>query len=287
MSTVRTDTRRRRIAARFGAAVLGVVVLIWTLIPVYNMFLIALSDDGDEFTGAIWPEDWNWDSFRVVVMQDYWYLEHFWVQFGNSVIIGVASMVLTALVASLTAFALGRMRLRNGWIVSDTALLTYILPNAFLVIPFVHLMNVYGLSDSLWSVVAAQVTFATPFAILILHQFGKLIPMEVDEAAKVDGATPLQVYRLVYLPLLAPALVAVGLYAFLLAWNDYLYQFLLLSSPGSSTVAVAINQFFNSDEAPWNYMMAVALIYALPPVAVYFVLRRFVISGLTLTRLVR
>ncbi len=287
MNTVRIDMSRSRIAAQVGAAVLGVVVLIWTLIPVYNMFLIALSDDGDEFTGAIWPEDWNWDSFRVVVTQNYWYLQHFWVQFGNSVIIGVASMVLTALIASLTAFALGRMRLRNGWIVSDTALLTYILPNAFLVIPFVHLMNVYGLSDSLWSVVAAQVTFATPFAILILHQFGKLIPMEVDEAAKVDGATPLQVYRLVYVPLLAPALVAVGLYAFLLAWNDYLYQFLLLSSPGSSTVAVAINQFFDSDEAPWNYMMAVALIYALPPVAVYFVLRRFVVSGLALTRLMQ
>ena len=266
---------------------LGLALLIWTLIPVYNMFLIALSDDGDEFTGLIWPEDWNWDSFRVVLMQDYWYLEHFWVQFGNSIIIGVASMALTALLASLTAFALGRMRLRHGWIVSDTALLTYILPNAFLVIPFVHLMHVYGLSDSVWSVVAAQVTFATPFAILILHQFGKLIPMEVDEAAKMDGATPIQVYRHVYIPLLAPALIAVGLYAFLLAWNDYLYQFLLLSSPASSTVAVAINQFFNSDEAPWNYMMAVALIYALPPVAVYFILRRFVRSGLTLTRLVR
>jgi len=287
MSAVRVDVGHRRLAAQFGAAVLGIALLIWTLIPVYNMFLIALSDDGDEFTGAIWPEDWNWDSFRVVLMQDYWYLEHFWVQFGNSVIIGVASMALTALIASLTAFALGRMRLRHGWIVSDTALLTYILPNAFLVIPFVHLMHVYGLTDSIWSVVAAQVTFATPFAILILHQFGKLIPMEVDEAAKVDGATPLQVYWHVYVPLLAPALIAVGLYAFLLAWNDYLYQFLLLSSPSSSTVAVAINQFFNSDEAPWNYMMAVALIYALPPIAVYFVLRRCVMSGLTLTRLVR
>ena len=73
--------------------------LIWSLVPTYNMLLIALSDDGDEFTGLVWPEDWNWDSFRVVVTQNYWYLQHFWVQFGNSVIIGVASMVLTALVA--------------------------------------------------------------------------------------------------------------------------------------------------------------------------------------------
>ena len=66
------------------AVVLGVVLLIWTLLPVYNMLLIALSDDGDEFTGAIWPDDWNWDSFGVVFTEGYWYLEHFWHQMGNS-----------------------------------------------------------------------------------------------------------------------------------------------------------------------------------------------------------
>ena len=98
--------------------------------------------------------------------------------------------------------------------------------------------------------------FATPYAILIFHQYGKLIPMELDEAARVDGATPLQVYLRIYLPLMAPALAAVATYALLLAWNEYLYQFLLLSSPRSMTVAAAIDQFFDSDEAPWNYMMA-------------------------------
>ena len=127
-------------------------------------------------------------------------------------------------------------------------------------------MHVYGLSDSLWSVIAAQVTFATPYAILILHQYGKLIPLELDESAKVDGATPFQVYWRIYLPLMAPALAAVGVYALLLAWNEYLYQYLLIvlaahiprwpwRSTSSST----------SDEAPWNYMMAVALVYSLPP----------------------
>jgi multiple sugar transport system permease protein len=99
--------------------------------------------------------------------------------------------------------------------------------------------------------------------------------MQLDECARIDGASPVQIYLRIYLPLMTPALVAVGVYALLLAWNDYLYQFMLLSSTRNMTVAAAIDQFFDSDEAPWNYMMAVALVYSLPPIAIYFALRRF------------
>jgi multiple sugar transport system permease protein len=278
----RPRLRRRRLWTRIGSIFLGIALLIWTLLPIYNMLLIALSDDGDEFTGLAWPEDWNWDSFRVVFQEDYWYLEHFWHQLGNSFYMATATMVLTVLIASLVSFALGRMRLRRAWLITNIALLTYALPTAFLLIPFVHLMRVYGLSDSLWAVVAAEVTFATPYAILVLNGFGRLIPFELDESAKVDGATPVQMYFRIYLPLMAPALVAVGVYALLLAWNEYQYQYLLISSPRNATVAVAMNQFFDSDEAPWNYMMATALIYSLPPVAIYFALRRYMVAGLTM-----
>jgi len=282
-AVVRRPRRRRRsLLKQLAGIALGIVLLVWTLLPVYNMMLIALSEDGDEFTGAIWPTVWNWESFHVIWTENYWYLDHFWHQFGNSIYMGVMTMLLTVLIGSLASFSLGRMRLRHGWIVGDVALLTYVLPSAFLVIPFVHLMRVYGMSDSLWSVIAAQVAFATPYAILILHQYGKLIPLELDESARVDGAAPLQVYWRIYLPLMAPALAAVGVYALLLAWNEYLYQHLLISSPRNSTVAVAIDQFFDSDEAPWNYMMAVAIVYSLPPVAIYFGLRRYMVAGLTM-----
>ncbi|HEY2619409.1 MAG TPA: carbohydrate ABC transporter permease [Acetobacteraceae bacterium] len=274
--------RRRRLWAKAGGIGLGVGLLIWTLLPVYNMVLIALDSDADEFTGSIWPPDPDFSSFASVWNEDYWLLEHFWHRFGNSIYMGLATMVLTVALGSLTSFALGRMRLRRGWVITDFALLTYVLPTAFLVIPFVHIMHQYGMVDSLWSVIAAMVAFATPYAILILHQYGKLIPMELDESAKVDGASPWQIYLRIYLPLMAPALVAVGVYALLLAWNEYIYQFLLLSSTRSMTVAVAIDQFFDSDEAPWNYMMAIAIIYSLPPVAIYFALRRFMVAGLTI-----
>ena len=277
----RVRARRRRRWTKAAAAVLGVGLLIWTLLPVYNMVLIALDSDADEFTGSIWPPDPDLSSFQSVWTEDYWLLEHFWQRFGNSIYMGVATMALTVLIGSLTSYSLGRMRLRNGWMVTDFALLTYVLPTTFLVIPFVHVMHQYGMMDSLWAVIAAMVTFATPYAILIFHQYGKLIPMELDESAKIDGASPWQIYLRIYLPLMAPALVAVGVYALLLAWNEYIYQFLLLSSTRNTTVAVMIDQFFDSDEAPWNYMMAIAIIYSLPPIAIYFALRRFMVAGLT------
>jgi multiple sugar transport system permease protein len=190
-------------------------------------------------------------------------------------------MVLTVLVGSLASFAMGRMRLRRAWLLGNASLITYAVPASFLVIPFSRLMHLYGLTDNLWSVIAAEVAFATPYAILIFHQYGKLIPLELDEAARVDGAAPFQVYWRIYLPLMAPALAAVATYALLLAWNEYLYQFMLLSSTRSMTVAVALDQFFDSDEAPWNYMMAIALVYSLPPIAVYYALRRYMVAGLT------
>jgi multiple sugar transport system permease protein len=280
--STRRPCRRRRLLRRAAAVAFGVGLLIWTLLPVYNMLLMALDSDADEFTGAIFPSDPNLDSFWSVWTEDYWLMEHFWHQFANSIYLGLATMALTVLIGSLASFSLGRMRLRKGWIVTDAALLTYTLPTAFLVIPFVHIMHRYGLSDSLWAVIASQVTFATPYAILILHQYGKLIPLELDESAKVDGASPWQVYLRIYMPLMAPALVAVGVYALLLAWNEYIYQFLLLSSTDNMTVAVAIDQFFDSDEAPWNYMMAIAIIYSLPPIAIYFALRRYMVAGLTM-----
>ena len=274
--------RLRRNLTSGAATALGMVVLIWTVIPVYNMLLIALSEDGDEFTGAVWPSDPSFEGFQMIWSGDSWFLKDFWHQFGNSIYIGAATMVLTVLIGSLASFAMGRMRLRKAWLLGNLSLITYAVPASFLVIPFTRLMHLYGLMDSLWAVIAAQVTFATPYAILILHQYGKLIPLELDEAARVDGASPFDVYRRIYLPLMAPALAAVATYALLLAWNDYLYQFLLLSSPRSMTVAAGINQFFDSDAAPWSYLMAVATVFSIPPVAVYYVLRRYMVAGLTM-----
>jgi len=274
--------RLRRNLTEAAALGLGVVIVIWTLTPIYNMVAVALESHGDVFTNDIWPAKPSLESFWIVVTQGYWYLEYFWQQFGNSLYVGLITVILTLLIGSLVSFSIGRMRLRHGWLVSNAALLTYVIPSSFLAIPFYRIMQKYGLSNNLWSVIAAEVTFATPYAIFIFQQYAVSIPIELDEAARIDGASPIQVYLYIYLPLMAPALVAVGTYALLLAWNEYLYQFLLLSSKRNMTVPVALAQFLNSDEAPWNYMMATAIVYALPPVAIYYAFRRRMTAGLTM-----
>jgi multiple sugar transport system permease protein len=275
--------RLRRAIGEAGSIMLGIVLLIWSLLPVYNMLLIALDpEEGDiEFDGNIWTPEPSLEGFRAVVTQEARYLEHFWHQFGNSLCIGLSTMVLTVLIGSLASFAVSRMRLSKGSLITNAALLTYAIPASFLIVPYYRTMHVYGLSDDLWAVIAAQVTFATPFALLILQLYASLIPFELDDAARVDGASAVQLYLRIYMPLMTPALAIVAFYALLLAWNDYLYQSVLLSVR-NMTVSVVQGQVFVDADAPWNAMMAAAIIYVLPPIALLLALRRHIAASLTM-----
>jgi multiple sugar transport system permease protein len=279
---MRRAARRWRYASNVGAAILSAVLLVWTLTPIYNIIMVSFEAEGDVFSDHLWPANASANSFWIVVSQGYWYLEYFWHQFGNSVYIASMVTLLVLTIGSLTSFSVMRMRIRNGWVITNAALLTYVIPASFLAIPFYLIMQRYGLHNNPWSVIAAIVTFATPYAIFIFQEYGRSIPLELDESARIDGASPIQIYFKIYLPLMVPALVAVGTFALLAAWNEYLYQFLLLSNKQSMTVPVALAQFLNSDVAPWNYMMATAIIYALPPIATYYAFRNRMSSGLTM-----
>ena len=279
---MRRIARRQKLVHNALAALVSGLLIIWTILPIYNIIMVSLESHNDLFSDRIWPAEPSLEGYWVVFTQGYWYLENFWHQFGNSVYVGAATTFLVLAIASLASFSISRMRVQHGWLVSNAALLTYVIPASFLAIPFYRIMQNYGLHNNLWSVIAAMVTFATPYAMFIFQQYGRSIPMELDESARIDGASPTQIYFKIYLPLMAPALVAVGTYALLLAWNEFLYQFLLLSDKRSMTVPVALASFLNSDEAPWNYMMATAMVYAVLPVAVYYLVRGRMTAGLTM-----
>ena len=276
------DYRARRLWGEAGAVAFAIVLVLWTIGPIYNMVMVALDGHDDVFSSHVFPPDPTLSSFWIVVSEGYWYLAHFWAQFANSFYVGFGTTFFTLFIGSLTSFVIGRMRISGGWVVSNLALITYVIPASFLAIPFYLVMQYYGWANSLWACIAAYITFATPYAIFVFQQYSVSIPIEIDESARIDGASPWQIYLRLYLPLMAPALVAVGTFALLLAWNDYLYQFLLLSSKKDMTVAVVLAQFLNSDEAPWNYMMAAAIIYSIPPIVAYYAFRRNMTSGLTL-----
>ena len=278
MTTARLDRRLTGIAT----LVFGLFLILWSILPLYNMVRVGLQHKEDVFSNNTWPPHPTLDSFRTVLHEAYWLLQNFWGQMGNSFYIGVAVALLTLTIGTLTSFTIGRMRIRQGWMLTNAALMTYVIPMSFRAIPFYGIMGKYGLTNNPLAVIAVEVTFATPYAIFIFQQYSGSIPQELDEAARIDGASPPQIFFRIYLPLMAPALVAIGTYALLLSWNEYLYAFLLLSSDGNLTVPVGLGKFLNSDEAPWNYLMAASIIYAIPPLVIYYTFRRKMSGGLTM-----
>ena len=260
---------------------IGIPVFLWTMIPIYHMFLFSISARDQATSGRLWPKNPTLRNFEFVFGQKHFYLDHFWEQLGNSFIIAISVGVLTLFISTCAAFAISRLKVPGGRTVMNLALFTYFIPAAFLAVPMYKTMGNYGLLNHQISLILAMVTIASPYCIWVLKQASDKLPWELDEAARMDGATALQLFRLVYLPLMVPSLVAVGTYALLLAWNEYLYAFLLLSKDTSVTLAVALGNFLAADDSPWELLMATGLIYAMPPAAIYYTFKRYMVSGLT------
>jgi len=271
----------RGVATEAKLLLIGIPVLLWTLLPIYHMVLFAISPKEGALSGDLWPENPTLQNFSIVFNQQHFYLSHFWRQMWNSFFISATTGVLTLFVATFAAFAISRLRTPGGRAVMNMALLTYFIPAAFLAVPMYRTMGVYGLLNNQWALILAMLTLASPYAIWVLKQASDKLPRELDEAAVMDGASQLQLFRMVYLPLMAPSLVAVGTYALILAWNEYLYAFLLLSRDTSLPLSVALGLFLAADDSPWELLMATGLVYALPPVAIYYAFRRYMVAGLT------
>lgn len=277
----RTMSRLRKITTEAKLLLVGIPVALWTLFPIYHLLLFAISTKDEAFAGKLWPDNPTLHNFSVVFRQDHYFLINFWRQLFNSLIIAVAVGAITLLIATSAAFAISRLKVKGGRLTMNLALFTYFIPAAFLAVPMYKAMGTYGLLNSQWALILAMITLASPYAIWVLKQASDKLPYELDEAAKMDGASPLQLFRLVYLPLMMPSMVAVGTYALLLAWNEYLYAFLLLSRDTDVTLAVALGQFMAADDSPWELLMTTGFIYALPPAAIYYAFKRYMVSGLT------
>jgi multiple sugar transport system permease protein len=270
-----------KVANEAKLLLIGIPVFLWTMIPIYHLFLFSISPKESAFAGKLWPDHPTLRNFEIVFMQKHYYLSHFWLQLWNSLLIAVAVGALTLFVATGAAFAISRLRIAGGRVIMNLSLLTYFIPAAFLAVPMYKTMGVYGLLNNQWSLILAMVTIASPYSIWVLKQASDKLPYELDEAAMVDGASPMQLFRLVYLPLMVPSMVAIGTYALLLAWNEYLYAFLLLSKDTDITLAVALGNFLAADDSPWELLMTTGLIYALPPAAIYYAFKRYMVGGLT------
>ena len=272
--------QRNRFLVQAGLSGLAVLILAWTLFPVYYMVLLSFTPTADLFQPGLYIDHPTLKSYIYTMGQDNPFVRYFWRQLGTSLIVAIWTMATVMVIASLGSFAMARIHFRFRRFVSGLTLFTYIIPASFLSIPFFKMMADYDLLDTKLALVLAMVTFASPYALWVLSDYARTLPPEIEEAGAIDGAGALTTFFYLYLPLILPPLIAIGTYAFLYAWNEYLYALLLLTGEHNIPIPVAMGNFLTTDNAPWNLLMAVSTVYAIPPVILYYCFKRYLVSGL-------
>ena len=201
--------------------------------------------------------------------------------FLNSLIVAVGATVLSVSLSALCAYGLTRFFPRGATPFVMFLLFTKMLPETLLIIPYFQLMSDLGLLNTYFALIISYSSFALPFSVWMLIGFFRSIPREIDEAATMDGATILQTFRKVVLPLARPGLVAVALFTFLIAWNSYVWALVLTTDASMYVMSVGIANMVGEYRVQWNELMAAAVVAALPVMVLYAFLERHLVDAIT------
>ncbi|WP_436735851.1 carbohydrate ABC transporter permease [Streptomyces sp. BBFR102] len=257
--------------------VLGVLVAAVVGFPVYWMVLTAFRPASEilSLPPEFWPSHATLDNFARAMRT-----ENFWANVRSSVVIGIGTVLASLLVGALAAFALARFRFAGRKAFVVVILTVQMIPLAALIIPIYLLLNEAGLTDSLAGVILTYLVFTLPFTVWMLRGFVAAIPVELEEAAMVDGCGRLGAFVRVVLPLLAPGLVATSVFAMVQAWNEYVLVYVLLSTPEKQTLSIWLVSFQTSFGTDYGGLMAGATLTALPVVVFFLMLQRKIAAGL-------
>jgi multiple sugar transport system permease protein len=253
-------------------------LLVLVLFPFYWMAVTSFKteDQMRSLVSMFWPSPFALENYvQLVTKTDFLY----W--FGNSAIVAISSTLVATAIGTLGAYALARLKFLGRAFMSSTVLITYLVPPAILFIPLYAQIRTFGLSDSLAGLIAAYPSFTVPFVTWLLMGYFESIPVELEEAAMIDGSTRFGAFRRIILPLSAPGVLAAALYAFTQAWNEFLYALVFITNVKLRTLPVGLSSFITGDVYGWGYLMAGAVLTTLPVIAAYVYLQKYMVEGLT------
>ncbi|OIJ68722.1 carbohydrate ABC transporter permease [Streptomyces mangrovisoli] len=247
------------------------VYLLFTLVPFYWILLFALRPAGS--TSLVpWPV--TFDHFHKV-----WTERSFGVYFTNSVYVGVATLVLTTVVALAGGYALARFDFRAKRAFLLALLCSQFVPGALLLVPLFQIFARLHLINSLASVILAETVFQLPLSMILISGFIRNVPYALEEAAWVDGCDRFTAFRVVVLPQLRPGLIAVGSFAFVHAWNHFLFALMFLSDQSKQTIPVGLNTLMSADSVDLGALAAGGIVAAVPVVIVFAFIQKWLITG--------
>ena len=271
-----------RLVARLPFYLLIAVIFVYCLFPFYWVLRSSFTPEVNLFQTPIkyFPSHPTLANYRGALSANF-----FTDALLNSTIVAGSVTILSLAIGSSAAFALGRFRFHGRSFVMYLILSMTIFPQIAILGALYTTITKFNLYDTLGALIFSYLIFTLPFTIWVLTSFMRALPGDLEEAAYVDGATPLQVFWKVLLPLIAPGLVTTGLLAFISAWNEYLYALSFIQSPSNYTVPLAITSFVSptgsSFAVPWGQIMAATVIVTLPLIVLVLVLQKRIIAGLT------
>ncbi|HET8716170.1 MAG TPA: carbohydrate ABC transporter permease [Nocardioidaceae bacterium] len=265
----------RRAGSRVLVALGCVAVLVFSLFPVFIMLSTAVDARANAGSTSLLPTQLTWDNFAFVLDEG-----GFTRYLLNSLFVGLATVLLSGLLALLASVAVSRFVFRFRTAILVLVLVIQMVPLEAMVIPLFIQAKTLGMLNHLLGLVIVYVAFSLPFAIWMLRGFVAAVPREVEEAAYVDGATWPRMFWSVLLPLCAPGLVATSVFSFITAWNEFVFAITFMNDQDSYTVAAGLRQFFTQYGTDWGSVMAGSTLITLPVMIFFILVQRRLSSGL-------
>lgn len=270
---------KRRHVSRIALYAGVIVTCAFLVFPIYWLFITAISppDTLRALPPKLWPDNPRWEVFAEVLRERPLLL---WLR--NSVLAAAGAVALSLAVSIPAGYALSRFRLRGGHSLGMVILTAKMLPSTLLVIPLFVIFRQMDLLGSLWSVILAHATLIVPFSTWMLKGYFDTIPQELEQAAMVDGCSPLGAMVRVILPVAAPGLAATALYGFVLSWADYAYARTFLTSAQSNwTLNLGITTMRGEYISNWASISAACVLAVIPVLFIYLFLERYLVGGMT------
>ncbi|WIJ26209.1 carbohydrate ABC transporter permease [Devosia sp. RR2S18] len=254
------------------------VIVVVSVFPFYYAILTSFKSGTDLFRITYWPTSFSLQNYQQVLNTG-----SFPRNLLNSVFIASVTVLLALFLAITASFALSRVRFRGRSLLLMTILAVSMFPQIAVLAGLFELIRFLGIYNTPWALIFSYTIFTLPFTVWVLTTFMRDLPIEIEEAAIVDGATPWVIITRVFMPLMWPALVTTGLLAFIGAWNEFLFALTFTSSNMTRTVPVAIALLSGGSqfEIPWGAIMAASVIVTVPLVALVLIFQRKIVSGLT------
>lgn len=205
--------------------------------------------------------------------------QYFTAWFFNSVVVSVASTIISLIISTMAAYSITRFKYRGRKIVPYASLLGYMVPSIILVFPLFMIMTQLGLTDSLWSLIFGYVSITLPFCMWLLWAFFRGIPIELEEAAMIDGAHRTRVFLTIILPMAFPGIIAAGIFSVIVSWNDFLFARVFMNSMDSLPLTVGVMLFFEGVHVDWGLMMASSVLMTVPMAILFMLLQRHLVAG--------